>query len=441
MITAQLAVADLRSSWRVWCGLFAVCAVAAIAGSVPGTLVVGGLETPDVRGLAMLSIAGTTAAFALIAVLVVVSAIVRLTAALLDRTYGLWQLAGVTPRGVRWTMLLQTALVSTAGAVAGTAVAVGVVPPAVSAALLDSNGLADVRVAPSWGEAFVVVVVTAGAAILAGASGSRRAAATSPSTGLGAPTVSRRSAAVRATVAVLLVALAGSMLAGVPASIPDGAAPALLIGPVLVAAVAVLGRTVGTPAVRVWTAIVPTGASVAFGLAHAAVRWSSTRSDTTLAALLVAVGLPTALVGGQRTAASAIGADTPGGAGATVLVLSGPVLLAAIGAAATAAMAARDRARERDQLRAIGASPGLPVRVAALEGLVLGVTGTLVAAAVVAVAVTAEWAVLVGEYPGARPIFPMALLGAVAVFSTGLVVVSSVLPALPASRRRGPVQA
>jgi putative ABC transport system permease protein len=441
VIVAQLAAADLRSSWRVWCGLFAVCAVAAVAGSVPGTLVVGGLQTPDVRGLAMLSIAGTTAAFALIAVLVVVSAVVRLTAALLVRTYGLWQLAGVTPRGVRWTMLLQTALVSTTGAVAGAAAAAVVVPPAVSAALLDSNGLADVRVAASWVEAIVVVVVTAGAAVVAGAPGSRRAAATSQSAVLGNAPVGRRSVAVRATVVVLLVALAGSMLAGLPASVPDGAAPALLIGPVLVAAVAVLGRTVGAPAVRLWTALVPASTSVAFGLARAAVRWSASRSDTTLAALLVAVGLPTGLVGGQRTAASAVGADVPGGAGATVLVLSGPVLLAAIGAAATAAMAARDRARERDQLKAVGASPGLPVGVAALEGLVLGITGTLVAAAVVGVAVTAEWAVLVGGHPGARPVFPLVLLGAVGVFSTALVVVSSVLPALPARRRRVPIRA
>ena len=441
MITARLAVADLRSSWRIWCGLFAVAAVAAVAGSVPGVLIVGGLRTPDVRGLAMLSVAGTTAAFALIAVLVVVSTIVTLTAALLARTYGLWQLVGVTPRGVRWTMLLQTALVSSAGAVAGAAAAVVVVPPGVSAALLDSNGLAGVRVAPSWGEALVVVVVVVGAAVVAGASGSRRAAATSPSAELGNPPVRRRSVAVRATVVVLLVALAGSMLAGLPASVPDGAAPALLIGPVLVAAIAVLGRAVGGPVVRLWTALVPAGVSVAFGLARAAVRWSSTRSDTTLAALSVAVGLPAALVGGQLTAASAVGADAPGGAGATVLVLSGPVLLAAVGAAATAAMAARDRARERDQLRAAGASPGLPVRVAALEGLVLGVTGTLVAAAVVGVAVTAEWAVLVGEYTRARPVFPVVLLGALGAFSTVLVVVSSVLPALPARRRPVPVPA
>jgi putative ABC transport system permease protein len=137
----------------------------------------------------------------------------------------------------------------------------------------------------------------------------------------------------------------------------------------------------------------------------------------------------------HRTAASVVGAGTSGGAGATVLVLSGPVLLAAIGAAATAAMASRDRARERDQLRAVGASGGLPVRIAALEGLVLGVTGTLVAAVLVVVAVVAEWAVLVGSYPAARPAVPVALLLSIGLFSTTLVVISSVLPALPTRSR------
>jgi len=278
-------------------------------------------------------------------------------------------------------------------------------------------------------------VVTAGVAVVAGASGSRRAAATAPITAASAAPGGPGPVVARAVVAALLAALAAAMLAGLPAAVPHGAASALLIGPVLVAAVAVLGRTVGAPAVRVWTALVPAGASVAFGLARAAVRWSSARSDTTLAALLVAVGLPAALVGGQRTAASAVGADTPGGTGATALILSGPVLLAAIGAAATAAMAARDRARERDQLRAVGASPDLPVRVAAIEGIVLGVTGTMVATVVVGVTVTAEWAVLAGEFPATRPSVPVPLLLAVGASCTALVVVSSALPALPAPRR------
>ncbi|MFJ2979349.1 hypothetical protein ACIPEP_10860 [Curtobacterium sp. NPDC087082] len=438
MILVRLAAADLRTSWRVWAGLCAVSAVAALAGSVPGVLVVGGLRTPGVRGLALLSIAGTTAAFGLIAILVVVSAVVRLTAGLLERTYALWQLAGVTPRGVRVTVLVQTALVAVLGAVVGAAAAGVVVPAAVDAALAGASGLDGVRVAASWAEAVVVVGLTVTAAVVAGLSGSRRAATTPLLLGVGPGVRGRRPPILRATVAALLTALAASMLAGLPASVPDGAASALLIGPVLVAAVAVLGRSVGAPVVRLWTAAVPASASVSFALARAAVRRAAARSDTTLAALLVAVALPTALVGGQRTAATATGDDATGSGSAvtTVLVLSGPVLLAAVGAAATAAMAARDRAQEREQLLAVGATPALPVAVAALEGVVLGVSGTLIAAATVGVSVIAEWAVLVGRYPSTRPIVPVAVLVVIGALCTALVVLSSFLPAVPGRTRR-----
>ena len=438
MIVWRLAVADLRSSWRVWSGLFVVCAVGAVAASVPGVLVVGGLRTTGVRGLALLSIAGTTAAFGIIAVLVVVSAVVRLTAGLLGRTYALWQLVGVTPRGVRWTVLLQTTLVALVGTAAGAAVSVVAVPPLVTASLAGASGLGDVEVGASRWEVLAVVAVTVVVAVGAAVSGSRRAAATPPLVVLRSTPPAPGSRGLRAVVAVSLGALATSMLVGLPGSVPDGAAPALLIGPVLVAAVAVLGRSIGAPAVRAWTAVVPTSASVAFGVARATVRWSAARSDTTLAALLVAVGLPSALVGGQRTAASAIGSavSTGGGAGATVLILSGPVLLAAIGAAATAAMAARDRVREGAQLRAAGASPGFQVGVAAFEGLILGLTGTLVAAATVLVTVVAEWAVLVGAHPATRPELPVAVLLSTGAFCTLLVVGSSVLPVLGGLRPR-----
>lgn len=436
MIAARLAVADLRSSWQVWAGLFTVCAVAAVAGSVPGVLIVSGLRTPGVRGLALLSIAGTTAAFGLIALLVVVSAVVRLTAGLLERTHALWQLAGVTPRGVRVTMLLQTAVTATIGAVCGGTVAASVVPASVAASLADASGLAGVDVTGSGQETAAVVLSTVVAAVLAALPGSRRAASTSPLLLLRTETGGRRPGAGRIAVAVLLSALVVSMLVGLPRSVPDGAAPALLIGPVLIAVVAVLGRSIGAPVVRLWTAAVPERASVAFAVARATARWAATRSDTTLAALLIAVGLPTALVGGQRTAASAFGAATAhaSGAGATLLVLSGPVLLAAIGAAATAAMSTRDRGREREQLRAIGASPGLAVGVAALEGLVLSVTGILIAGATVLIAVGAEWTVLAPSYPATRPTVPLDVLLWAGGFCSVLVVVSTLLPALDVRR-------
>lgn len=431
MILAQLAAADVRSSWRVWAGLFTVCAVAAVAGSVPGVLIVTGLQTPGVRGLALLSIAGTTAAFGLISVLIVVSAVVRLTAGLLERTYALWQLAGVTPRGVRVTMLVQTTVVATCGATVGAVAATILVPALVSASVADASGLAGVDVVSSGPEAIAVALFTIAAAVLAALPGSRRAANTAPLLLLGAGPVRRRTPVVRITVVVLLTTLAAGMLAGLPRSVPQGAAPALLIGPVLIAVVAVLGRWIGAPTVRLWTAAVPGRTSVAFGLARATVRWATSRSDTTLAALLIAIGLPAALVGGQRTAASAAGATSvpAGGSGATLLILSGPVLLAAIGAAATAAMATRDRAQEREQLRAVGASPGLTLGVAVLEGLVLSGTGLLIAGVTVVIAVCAEWAVLVPSYPSARPTVPVDVVLGTGVFCTVLVVASTLLPA------------
>ncbi|AOX65163.1 hypothetical protein BJK06_04790 [Curtobacterium sp. BH-2-1-1] len=390
--------------------------------------------------MALLSISGTTAAFGLIAVLVVVSAVVRLTTALLERTYALWQLAGVTPRGVRATMLTETTVVAAVGAIVGAVTATAFVPALVSESLTGASGLRGVRIAGSWWEAIAVVCLTLVAAILGAVPGSRRAAAVSPLIVLRAAPERRKSIVVRVIVAGLLTALALAMLSGLPRSVADGAAPALLIGPLLVAAVAVLGRTVAGTVVRLWTALVPERTSVGFSLARASTRWSTSRSDTTLAALLIAVGLPTALIGGQRTAVTAMQGGAPGesSAGATALLLSGPILLAAIGAAATAAMTARDRAREGEQLRAVGASPGLPLLVAAFEGLIISVTGVLTAAATVGLAVVAEWVALVGTYPASRPVFPLGVLTFAGAACGGLIVVSALLPAVLNMRREAP---
>ncbi|OII06913.1 FtsX-like permease family protein [Curtobacterium sp. MCBA15_008] len=393
-----------------------------------------GIHTSGIRGLALFSIAGTVLAFTVVAVLVVLTSVMGLTVSLLRRTYALWQIVGVTPRAVTVAVLVQLIVVAVSGAVVG-AVAGGLVAPAVVQRLLqDATGLETLRVSDSLTAVAVVAILTVGVALVGGLGAARRAGRTPAVLVLRDASAGRRRRPVRrAVTALLLLALAAQMLTTLPTSLDSGAAQAVLIGPVLVATVAVLGRIVSTPVLHSWTAMVP-GRFVAFWLAQATVRWSVARSDGALAALLVAIGLPAALVAGQQTVGTVLGGATAR-SGGTLLILGGPVLLAAVGAAAISFMASRDREREQALLSQVGGTPALQVIVAVFEGLVLVLTAFLLAVLAVAVTVTAEWALLVGAHPQARPVWAIGTLLSGAAITGPLMVAATLFPMLSVRRR------
>ncbi|WKK72774.1 hypothetical protein Q0F99_07670 [Rathayibacter oskolensis] len=203
---------------------------------------------------------------------------------------------------------------------------------------------------------------------------------------------------------MLLLLVAGSMYAGLPAALPTGASQSVLLGPVLIAAAATSAPLFMPALIRVWTAVIPARASVAWFLARATVITSAQRSSAAVVAFLVAIGLPWTFLVGQQTVASAVS-----GAGSAVdprplaLLIGGPALLAAVGAAAGLLMASSNREREDALLEVAGADDSARTLTSAWEALIYVVTAGIVAA-VIAVAVGAGTTLLLTSVaPEVRP--------------------------------------
>jgi putative ABC transport system permease protein len=434
----RLVFADMLGSARIWLGSFIVVAIAAFTAAVPAALVETGLRDGTLAGLALVAIAGTITVLSGVATVVVVGTVMRLTVALRRRSYALWQTVGVSPARVRGVVVTQLLVVAVAGSALGAAVGALVVPAAAESALQGANGVDAIVIGISPAGAAVAAAVVVVVALLAGDGAARRAARTSPLEVLRATPAARRARTwPRWVLAGLLLAVVVQMLAGLAASAAAGSgAAAILIGPLLVAVVAVLGPAVFPRVMRQWTALVPAGASASWFVARANTLYAVDRSSTVVASLLVAVAVPGSFAAGQGTLADALGiiagtggpsADT---SGTTLLVLGGPVLLAAAGAAAATVMSSGARAREGALLSAAGAPPGFGLATALWEAVIQVGTAALLAAAVVAVTAGAESLVLATVAPGTTPDFAPATVATVFGLSAVGILLATLVPTL-----------
>lgn len=434
----RLVFADMVGSARIWLGSFIVVAIAAFAATVPAALIETGLRDGTLVGLALVAIAGTVTVLSGVATVVVVGTVMRLTVALRRRSYALWQTVGVSPARVRSIVVAQLFVVAVVGAVLGAAVGALVVPGAVESALQGSNGVDTLSIVVSPIGAAVAAAVVVVVALLAGDGAARRAARTSPLEVLRASPAARRARSwPRWVLAALLLAVVVQMLSGLAGSAAAGSgAAAILIGPLLVAAVAVLGPVVFPRVMRQWTALVPAAASASWFVARANTLYAVDRSSTVVASLLVAVAVPGTFAAGQGTLAGALailaGTDNPGvdTGGTTLLVLGGPVLLAAAGAAAATVMSSGARAREGALLSAAGAPPGFGVATALWEAVIQLGTAALLAVAVVAVTVGAESLVLSTVAPGTAPDFAAGTVATVFALSSVGILLATLVPTL-----------
>jgi putative ABC transport system permease protein len=434
----RLIVADALFNRRIWAGAFAVSVTATATGSVPAVLIRTAVETGGVRALGLAAVAGTVIAFTIVAVTIVVGDVMRATVALQSRSYALWRVVGVGQGMIRRVVAAQLAIVTAAGTAVG-AVPACAAPAFVRAALQDASGLAAVQPTLAAGDVLVVAVIITALAIVAGSRAASTAAAT-PAVQAVRDGISPRHGRrlLRVLVTMALIALAVQMVSTLPASLPRGAPAAVLVGPVLVAACTVSAPLFAPSVVRVWTAAVPVQLAPSFVVARALVLNGRERSVTVVTALIVAIGLPSALDSGRGTVAAALDVAAPTGSGGIALVLAGPVMIAAVGAAAGAYMSARDRGREQALLRAAGATGGFVVWVAVWEAIVQLVSAALIVMAVVALAALSEALVLA---PTAPTVVPVVRLPSVAAW-TGVAAVplflATLLPAVAMARRDVP---
>jgi putative ABC transport system permease protein len=402
--------ADLLSNLRVWIGTFVVLVAAAVAAGLPATLIDTATHAEMLTSLALLVLASTLIVLTTISVTVVLTSAVRSLVELRRRSFALWLIVGMQPRQVARIILGQIAIVAVAAAAVGGAVAAAVCPPVVGALLGAASGIETVRPTLGLPAAAICSAVVVLVTVLATMPLARQAGFTRPIAVLRGEAPGRGRPVVRIVLAVLLLVLAASMIGGLPGALANGASQSVLIGPVLIAAVSVVAQFIVPGIVRAWTALIPADTSVTWLLARASVIDAARRSSASIVSFTVALGLPWTFLVGQQTIATATAAS--GGAGldprSLGLLMGGPTLLAAVGAAAGVFMASDSREHESALLTVAGAAPSTRLLTAVWEALIYVVTAAILSGAVVVVVALGSTLVLLPTAPAVRPEFGLA---------------------------------
>ncbi|MEV0952096.1 FtsX-like permease family protein [Promicromonospora sp. NPDC050249] len=432
----RLLTRDLVFNARIWLGLAMVAAAGAASVAVSASTADAAYRATGNTALALYGISGSLLVFTSVAAVVVLSSVAGLTVALHERDYALWQLVGFGPGAIRTVVLAQLAAVGLVGALAGCLAAAPLLQPFADYVFAGSSGLGRVQLrlgaVGTFASVFVVVLL-----LLAG--GSRAARRAGRVTGLEL----LREAAVprlrmtwsRWVLSAGLLTVVTSMALGLFGRDVADLETSLSLIPPMVAGLFVAGSPLVTaPLTRAWTGLVPARASVAWYLARNVAFAALDRSTAAINPLVVTIALTGGLYTAHGMVASVEAAQT--GAPATglpaqfvVLLLGGPLLLAAVGAAATVAMSGRARTRDAALLEAAGSTPGTVVASAALEAVIQVGTAALLGVAAVTCGALAGASALGWQTLGA------ATTGISAVVVTGaggllLVLAATVIPAV-----------
>lgn len=426
----RLIATDLRTNAVVWLGVIAVLVTAGAIAGIPASLIDAALASDTTVMLGLLAIAGVVIALTAVSLVAVLTSIVRILVELRRPTFALWLIVGLTPRQVSTVLLAELAVVSTVSLAVGSAVAIAVAPPLLTALLSASPGLETVRIDLHAGPATAVAALALLPTVLSAIPLARAAGRTPVLTLLRGEQTTRMRVTLRVLGSAVLLAIAASMIAGLPGSLPTGAAQSVLIGPVLIAAAAVSVPVFSPPLIRAWTAIVPASRSASWHVARAVSTETSRRSSASTTAFLVAIGLPWTFLVGQQTAATAMTDAVALDVRPLALLLGGPTLLAAVGAAATVFMASAPRARDDETLRIVGAGTETRRLVVTWEATIGVVTAALIAVAAAAIVGVAESLLLGGVAPGTHPQFAPDTLAALVLLMLALGVTAAL-----ASRR------
>jgi putative ABC transport system permease protein len=443
-----LLVAELRAHWRLWWAAAAAILAAAIVAALDASLVATAATVGGRRGSDLASANSLIIMFNGVTAIVVVSSVSTLAVALQRRQHALWQLVGVTPRRVSGIVLGQVAVLGMFCAVAGILVSVPLRQPVFDLLVStmgwvasDAGRRAELPLAATcWTVAIVVVVTIAGAL-----RGARRAANVRAIEALHDDEHRQRRMGWGRWIVVGVCVAAGVPITLSLALDPGDATVSTvpLLGPVLAGLFSALAPILIPVIMRVWTAVIPARWSVSWYLARASAQHRLSMSTSIVTPILTAAALVGGLFTTLQTMSNAMtirsGHHVAGDADLTtmVLLLGGPVLLAAVGAAATISMSGGQRARDLALLSATGATRGTCVLAALFEGLIYAGTA-LVGAFLVMLGQGLLSAVLLSGYaPGTTPSFALGPTALVCACGLLLIVPAVTLPVIHRSHRVG----
>ena len=394
----RLVFSDLRDHAATWLGAFFVAVGCGYIGGWAASIAATLAPYPNLQTLVWEVIVFSS--FAAVAVLVSAA---NLTVSVQRRSYALWQLANVDPRLVSAVVLAQLVVVALLGAVCGTlleaATYVPLFPWAFSSPYYQPIDQVVVDVGlPLMPIAWLGV---AGVFLLGGLKGAHGAGSTPPLVALSEPEPQRKGMTLSRVLVFAGLAIGTFQLASFMVSAgSDAALEVSLFLPILMVAMLVPAAPLVLSAVlRAWTALVPQARWNAWYLARHTARYGLSTSTSVETPVMVGFGL----VAGIYSSVSvwAAWARLQGDADfngidftSSLLLLGGPILLCAIGAAVSVVMTSRSRTRDVALLIASGARPQTMLGAAVCEALIHAVTATLVgAAAVVASNATIAYAV------------------------------------------------
>lgn len=437
-----LVFADLRHHGRVWFGAL----ISVLAAGFVGGFAAGLLETstrydgPAAEALTSSSMA--VIVFSAIAALVVLSSAAALTVALQSRGYALWQLVGVSPSRVGLVVLAQLAVIGVVGSLLGCLVAVATFTHIFDWVFRDWQGLQSVEPSLGFIGALATVVTVTVVVVAAGLRGARRASRVAPIAALRDPEPTRlRIGWVRATLIIGVTWGAVAMISGfTDASFSTISSQAILLAPLIVAIFAGLGPVLFPLVLRAWTAVIPARLSASWFLARHSARARLSQSSATISPLMVAIALAGGLYTTAETLAVADALRTGGTASydlaveGVVLLLGGPLLLSAIGAAASVFMTGHSREHEFALVRAAGSTHATIIMTAVWEAVIYTVTAAMLG--LIAVLITGF--ALARAVDLDSPVVSFAALGLITGGGFALILAATVIPTVAALRHEIP---
>lgn len=426
----RLAFSDLRDHAATWIGAFLVAVGCGYIGGW-AVSIEASAETFDV----LRSVGSVVIAFSSVAAVAVLALTANLTVDTQRRSYALWQLANMKPRLVSAVVLVQLVVVAVLGAICGTLLTTITFPPLFP--WVFGARVEYAQAVPRVGAALMpfVWLAVAGTFLCGGLKGARSAGRTSPLA------VLRESKPRRAGMTWMRVLLFAGLAIGAwqVAAIMIGSVPGVVMNwslylPILTTAgIAAVGPLAFAAILKAWTSVVPQSRWNAWYVARHTARFGLSASTSVETPIMVGFGL----VAGIYSVMS-IWADYSGQHGMTftgldwtaaILMLGGPVLLCAIGAAVSVVMTSKSRTRDVALLIAGGARPRTLLAAAACEAFIHAVTATLAGMAAVAVSN------VVTAYAVGMPLFDGLAFGeglAVSLAGFALVLAATLVPTLAA---------
>lgn len=442
----RLIFADLVQNARVWVGAFIVSVCTGAVGSVAASFIETGNSLGGKTQENLASTSSVVIVFSSIAALVVVSSIANLTVSLQQRGYALWQLVGIRPGLIGVVVLCQLGIVALGGALLGCILAAPFLQPFFDFLFTSWNGMSGVTLVFSPVSMAWVVGIVVATTLLSGLRGARRASRVPAIEALQEP------APPRLRIGWLRWLVAAGAIAGTVALSNDLLSSdfqgigqrSMLLTPLIAASIATLGPLLFPVVLGGWTALVPSQASSSWFLARNSARYRLSQSTAAISPLLVAV----ALAGGLYTTGGTLGnADTiltgridsfampieP-----TILMLGGPLLLSAVGAAVTVFMSSRAREREFALVQATGGTHATIAAAAAWEAVIYVTTATLLGLAAVTAGGVVVAVALAKTVPGVLPSFGFSTTLVIAGVGLLLMLAATVLPSVAALRHEVP---